>query len=96
MLKEWVKIAEQLYFSRSSAIVDNLYPIYIVQLDRDSAQSAFELEEFYCQFLEDEHKKPFRWDGYDASRCADKNGPKRNMKEMDFLYNQMVMLLVQP
>ena len=24
------------------------------------------------------------------------NGPKRNMKEMDFLYNQMVMLLVQP
>ena len=50
---------------------DNLYPIYIVQLDRDNAQSASELEVIYCQFLEDEHKKPLRWDGYDASRCAD-------------------------
>ena len=58
MLKEWVKRAERLYFSRSSAIVDNLYPIYIVQLDRDNAQSASELEEIFCQFLEDEHKKP--------------------------------------
>ena len=71
MLKEWVLRAERLYFSRSTAIVDNLYPIYIVQLDRDNAQSAFELEKIFCQFLEDEHKKPFRWDGYDASRCAD-------------------------
>ena len=71
MLKEWVIRAERLYFSRSTAIVDNLYPIYIVQLDRDNAQSALELEKIFCQFLEDEHKKPFRWDGYDASRCAD-------------------------
>ena len=71
MLKEWVAISEELYFTQPNVVIENLYPIYLVQLDRDNPESALALEPVYCEFLEEEHKKLFVWDGYDSSRCGD-------------------------
>ena len=71
MLKKWVAISEELYFTQPNVVIENLYPIYLVQLDRNNSESAFALEPVYCEFLEEEHKKLFVWDGYDSSRCGD-------------------------
>jgi hypothetical protein len=71
MLKEWVAISEELYFTQPNVVIENLYPIYLVQLDRNNPESALALEPVYCEFLEEEHKKRFIWDGYDSSRCGD-------------------------
>ena len=71
MLKEWIAISEELYFSQPNVVIENLYPIYLVQLDRNNSESALALEPVYCEFLEEEHKKLFVWDGYDSSRCGD-------------------------
>ena len=71
MLKKWVAISEELYFTQPNVVIENLYPIYLVQLDRDNPESALALEPVYCEFLEEEHKKLFVWDGYDSSRCGD-------------------------
>ena len=71
MLKEWIAISEELYFTQPNVVIENLYPIYLVQLDRDNPNSALALEPVYCEFLEEEHKKLFVWDGYDSSRCGD-------------------------
>ena len=71
MLKEWVAISEELYFTQPNVVIENLYPIYLVQLDRNNPESALALEPVYCEFLEEEHKKLFIQDGYDSSRCGD-------------------------
>ena len=71
MLKEWIAISEELYFTQPNVVIENLYPIYLVQLDRNNSESALALEPVYCEYLEDEHKKLFIQDSYDSSRCGD-------------------------
>ena len=71
MLKEWVAISEELYFNQPNVVIENLYPIYLIQLDKNNPESALALEPVYCEFLEKEHKKLFIQDGYDSSRCGD-------------------------
>ena len=85
MLKEWVAISEELYFSQPNVVIENLYPIYLVQLDRDNPESALALEPVYCEFLEEEHKKLFIQDGYDSSRCGD-NEDSREEYERNGLF----------
>ena len=71
MLKAWVAISEELYFTQPNAVIENLYPIYLIQLDKYNPESALALEPVFCEFLEEEHKKLFIRDGYDNSRCGD-------------------------
>ena len=52
MLKKWVAISEELYFTQPNVVIENLYPIYLVQLDRDNPESALALEPVYCEFLD--------------------------------------------
>ena len=85
MLKEWVAISEELYFTQPNVVIENLYPIYLVQLDRDNPESALALEPVYCEFLEEEHKKLFIQDGYDSSRCGD-NEDSREEYERNGLF----------
>ena len=40
MLKKWVAISEELYFTQPNVVIENLYPIYLVQLDRDNPESV--------------------------------------------------------
>ena len=71
MLKEWIKVAEDLYFNREGVVVENLYPIYVAQLDRDNPNSAKELETEFCEFLKEKHNSKLSFsDGYDNSKCA--------------------------
>ena len=71
MLKEWIKVAEDLYFNREGVVVENLYPIYVAQLDRDNPNSAKELETEFCEFLNEKHNSKLSFsDGYDKSKCA--------------------------
>ena len=85
MLKEWVAISEELYFSQPNVVIENLYPIYLVQLDKNNPESALALEPVYCEFLEEEHKKLFIQDGYDSSRCGD-NEDSREEYERNGLF----------
>ena len=85
MLKEWVAISEELYFSQPNVVIENLYPIYLVQLDKNNPESALALEPVYCEFLEKEHKKLFIQDGYDSSRCGD-NEDSREEYERNGLF----------
>ena len=85
MLKEWVAISEELYFSQPNVVIENLYPIYLIQLDKNNPESALALEPVYCEFLEEEHKKLFIQDGYDSSRCGD-NEDSREEYERNGLF----------
>ena len=85
MLKEWVAISEELYFTQPNVVIENLYPIYLVQLDKNNPESALALEPVYCEFLEEEHKKLFIQDGYDSSRCGD-NEDSREEYERNGLF----------
>ena len=85
MLKEWVAISEELYFSQPNVVIENLYPIYLIQLDKYNPESALALEPVYCEFLEKEHKKLFIQDGYDSSRCGD-NEDSREEYERNGLF----------
>ena len=85
MLKAWVAISEELYFTQPNVVVENLYPIYLVQLDKNNPESALALEPVYCEFLEEEHKKLFIQDGYDSSRCGD-NEDSREEYERNGLF----------
>ena len=85
MLKAWVAISEELYFTQPNVVVENLYPIYLVQLDKNNPESALALEPLYCEFLEEEHKKLFIQDGYDSSRCGD-NEDSREEYERNGLF----------
>ena len=85
MLKEWVAISEELYFSQPNVVIENLYPIYLIQLDKNNPESALALETVYCEFLEEEHKKLFIQDGYDSSRCGD-NEDSREEYERNGLF----------
>ena len=85
MLKAWVAISEELYFTQPNVVVENLYPIYLVQLDKNNPESALALEPIYCEFLEEEHKKLFIQDGYDSSRCGD-NEDSREEYERNGLF----------
>ena len=40
MLKAWVAISEELYFTQPNAVIENLYPIYLIQLDKHNPESA--------------------------------------------------------
>ena len=51
MLKEWIAISEELYFTQPNAVIENLYPIYLIQLDKDNPESALALEPVFCEFL---------------------------------------------
>ena len=85
MLKAWVAISEELYFTQPNVVIENLYPIYLVQLDKNNPESALALEPVYCEFLEEEHKKLFIQDGYDSSRCGD-NEDSREEYERNGLF----------
>ena len=85
MLKKWVAISEELYFTQPNVVIENLYPIYLVQLDKNNPESALALEPVYCEFLEEEHKKLFIQDGYDSSRCGD-NEDSREEYERNGLF----------
>lgn len=63
-LSDYIDYSEQSFFELPGVIRENLYPIIVLQVERGSIETAFDLEDQYCSFLELNY--PRSWNN---SRC---------------------------
>jgi len=67
-LTEYIEYAEQSFFALPGVIEENLYPIVVLQVERDSLETAFDVEDDYCSFLAADY--PENWSN---SSCNPEN-----------------------
>ena len=73
VLNEYVEYSEKTLFSDPRVKLQNLYPILIVQTDRNNYQSAIDLETEYCDYLLE-----FSPTDYLSGKCNLEYNPKKS------------------